>query len=171
MNILAALEAEHSKAQTNKIVAYIGNDNTRFEVLMAIFLNEKNTRTVQRAAWPLSCIGEKMPILVLPYTEILFNLLDKNVHDGVKRNILRTYRNIPIPEDLQGLVLDKCFNLIMIPNYPSAQKAFALDILSKICKNIPELASELCLIIKEQWENEKPGFKSIGGKILKKLDK
>ena len=171
MDILAALEAEHSKAQTVKIVNYIGSDQTRFEVLMAIFLNEKNRCIVQRAAWPLSYIGEKTPNLVLPYTEKLFHLLDKNVHDGVKRNILRTYRNIPIPEEHQGLVVDECFKIIVIPNYPSAQKAFALDILSKICKDIPELAEELCLIIKEQWQNEKPGFKSIGGKILKKFEK
>jgi hypothetical protein len=55
MDLLAALTEEHSKAQCNKIVAYIGNDKKKFAELMKLFF-EGEYRITQRAAWPMSLL-------------------------------------------------------------------------------------------------------------------
>ncbi len=47
--IKTLLLAEHSKAQTDKILAYIGNDSARFDELMQLFFHDEY-RVVQRAA-------------------------------------------------------------------------------------------------------------------------
>ena len=57
MNIRDTLLEEHSKAQCHKIVAYIGNNQERFNELAALFLYDEY-RVAQRAAWPLSyCVA------------------------------------------------------------------------------------------------------------------
>jgi len=50
MDIKTALLEEHSKAQTLRIVKYIGTDQKRFDTLMELFYKEEY-RVVQRAAW------------------------------------------------------------------------------------------------------------------------
>jgi hypothetical protein len=168
MDIRAALVKEHSKAQTVQIVEYIGDDSERFEVLLDIFLHDDELRIVQRAAWPISYIGEKYPNLILPYTEKLFSLLDKKVHDAVKRNILRAYRHLDFPEKYDEIIVDHCFQIILRKE-AIAIKAFAMDILGRVCKRYPDLEAELALIIKENYAHESIAFKYVGKKILKNL--
>ena len=49
MNLHAAILKEHTKAQTDRIVKYVGNDPKRFAELMQLFLKGE-PRVVQRSA-------------------------------------------------------------------------------------------------------------------------
>ncbi len=53
MNLREEILKEHSKAQCNKIVQWIGDSQKRFDELFNLFLNDEY-RVTQRAAWPLS---------------------------------------------------------------------------------------------------------------------
>ena len=66
MDLESALREERSKAQCNKIVAYIGSDKKKFAELMKIFF-EGEYRVTQRAAWPMSYCVRKHPELITPY--------------------------------------------------------------------------------------------------------
>ena len=68
MNLVETITNEHSKAQCDKIVKYIGCDRSRFAQLVKVFLSGPY-RITQRAAWPLSYCVELHPELVRPSPE------------------------------------------------------------------------------------------------------
>jgi hypothetical protein len=49
MNLREEILKEHSKAQSNKIVSWIGNSQKKFDELFNLFLNDEY-RVTQRAA-------------------------------------------------------------------------------------------------------------------------
>lgn len=169
MQIVQELSKEHSRTVTMRIVDWIGNDQSRFDELVRIFLSSEY-RTVQRAAWPLSYCVDRHPKLVKKHLKkIVNNLHRQGIHDAVKRNTVRFLQNIDIPEALQGEVMDICFQYVSSPAEATAIKAFSLTILGNLAKQYPEIIPELKLIIEEQMPHGTAGFKNRAGKILKSL--
>jgi hypothetical protein len=170
MSLLQMIQEEHSKAQCDNIVRYIGNDKKRFAALMTIFL-QGEYRDVQRAAWPLSYCVQNHPQLVTPYFRQLLNMLEKpGTHNAVQRNITRLLQDVSIPKRYQGKVMDSCFRFIESHDTPVAIKAFSLTILEQLSKDYPEILPEIKLLIEERWEHETAAFRSRARKILKKLN-
>jgi len=148
MDIRAALQAEHSKRNTTAIAEYIGGDAKRFAELMKIFF-EGEYRPTQRAAWPMSVCIEKHPELITSYLNKLVDQLTRNdVHDAVKRNVVRLLQYIEIPKRLSGKIYSICVDLIDDISEPVAVRAFALTVAIKIAGNEPSLLDELRLIAK-----------------------
>src|SRR3546814_9733385 len=69
-------------------------------------------RIQQRTSWAVMHCVTRQPTLITPYLEKMINLLDKPVHDAVKRNITRILRDIDIPKAFHGQVADHCFRLL-----------------------------------------------------------
>src|ERR1043165_8180465 len=104
MNIREALRAEHSKRQTMAIVDYVSDDPERFAELMAIFFAGPY-RATQRASWPMNYCVENHPELVKPYLGKLLACLESDdVHDAVRRNIVRLLQYVDVPSRLKGRV-------------------------------------------------------------------
>jgi hypothetical protein len=166
MDILKVIEKEHSKAQCNKIVKYVGNNKERFAELMQVFLKGGN-REVQRAAWPVSyCVGN-YPELITPYYKQILSLLQKpGVHNAVVRNIVRLLQFAQVPKRYHGQLMSICFNFIESNEAAPAIKAFSLSILEKLAKEYPDIKGELKLIIEERWPHESPAFRSRARKML-----
>jgi hypothetical protein len=169
MDLLKLLRAEHSKKQTDRIVAYIGDDKERFAVLIELFFKGEY-RITQRAAWPLSYCVRHHPELITPYyRQLLDNLGRKDIHVAVVRNKVRLLQDVSIPKRWHGRVMSICFDFTGDVETPIAVKVFALTILSNLSKDYPAIRSELKLIIEEQWERATPAFRSRARKILKGL--
>jgi hypothetical protein len=66
MHLRNTILQEHSKAQTDKIVQWIGKDPQRFDALFDLFLTDEY-RVVQRAAWPLSYVAINHPAFITKY--------------------------------------------------------------------------------------------------------
>lgn len=163
------LEAEHSKAQCNRVVAYIGNDADRFAELIKEFLAGPH-RITQLAAWPLSYAVVANPELVKPHLTNLIKVLGTSgIHDGVKRNILRLLPSVEIPKRRREKLIELCFGFLTNQNEPVAVQVFAMEVLGKLINPYPELRRELALIIEDQLPYASPGYRSRGLKILKKI--
>lgn len=161
------LLAEHSKAQCNKIVQWIGDDVKRFDQLIDLFLNDDDPKVIQRAAWPLSYAAVANPKLVNKHIgKLLKNLQKPGIHEAVKRNTMRLLQDIPLPERYHGQIMDTCFRYIADPQQKAATKAFSLTILDNLSKVYPEIRPELLTIIEDQWDNETAAFRSRAGKIV-----
>jgi hypothetical protein len=170
MDIKNELLKEHSKKQTLKIVEYIGDNPKRFKQLIDIFLAGPY-RVTQRAAWTLSCCVEKNHALVLPHLTVLLKVLKKDdVHDAAKRNIVRLLQFIEIPKKYYGSVVDACFTL-MDPKEPVAVRVFSMTVLSNIAQYLPDLKTELQLVIEDQLPYASAGYISRAKKLLKQLKK
>jgi hypothetical protein len=169
MDLAKLLRAEHSKNQTDRIVAYIGDDKERFGALIHLFFKGEY-RITQRAAWPLSYCVRQHPELIAPYyRQLLDNLERKNIHVAVIRNTVRLLQDINIPKRWHGRVMSICFDFVADVETSIAVKAFALTILSNLSEGYPEIRGELKLIIEEQWEQATPAFRVRARKILKNL--
>ena len=169
MDLLQLLKDEHSKKQTDRIVAYIGEEKERFAQLIQLFFSGEY-RITQRAAWPLSYCVRNHPELIKPYFKQLLDNLDrKDIHVAVIRNTVRLLQDVTIPVKFQGRVMNKCFEFIQAPETPIAVKAFALTILSNLSADYPEIRGELRLIIEDQWEQATPAFRSRAKRVLKQM--
>ena len=159
----------HSKANCEKIVKWIGDDQKKFDELFYLFLNDEY-RVVQRAAWPVSCCVEENPAFIKKhFTNLLQNLNKPGIHVAVKRNTVRLLQFVSIPEKFHGQVMDICFRFISAPEEPVAVKAFSLTLLNNLARQYPEIKKEIKLVIEDRWDYETPAFKSRARKILKEF--
>lgn len=166
VDIRDALLAEHSKRQTMAIVEYIGDDANKFKELLTIFF-EGEYRLTQRAAWPISYCAEQNPALIRPYLAKLVDQLERDdIHNAVKRNVVRLLQYIGIPNNLLGKVYSHCVDLIDDLNEPVAVRAFALTVAIKIAKAEPDLLNELRLLVKKHLPHTSVAFHKRARKIL-----
>jgi len=169
MNLVQTLAKEHSRAQCDRIVKYIGEDPGRFNELVQTFLAGPY-RITQRAAWPLRYCVEYHPQLIRPHLKaIIRNLKRPGLHDAVKRNTVRILQFIPIPRSLQGQAAAICFDLFRSPKEPVAVRVFSMSVLARITDDQPELKSELKILIEDQLPYASAGFLSRARKVLKQL--
>lgn len=166
MDIRQALLEEHSKRQTMAIVNYIGDDTDRFAGLMKVFFAGEY-RTTQRAAWTLNYCAARNPALVYPYLDRLVDLLaNKDVHNAVRRNIVRLLQFIEIPERLRGKVYSLCLDLVDDTTEPVAVRVFAMTVAANIAKGEPDLLGELKLIVEKHLPHTTAGFRARARRVL-----
>jgi len=171
MDLRKQLLTDHSKENTTRIVEYIGNDLERCEALMKLFLYGEY-RVIQRAAWVVGDLARLYPENVMPYLpKMVENLKQPGIHVAAKRNTVRFFQEIEIPEDLWGDVADICFKFLESSEEPVAVKVFSMTVLLGIVKKVPELKDELKYLIEDQLPYGSTGFKNRGKKTLKALDK
>ena len=168
MNLREEILAEHSKAQTNKIIEWISSSQKRFDELVHLFLTDEY-RVVQRAAWPIGIIAQTYPLLLRKHLTVFVSMLRKpGLHNAVRRNITRLLQYVSIPDALKGDVMDACFSFICDVQEKAAVKAFSLTILEQLAKEYPEILPEIITVIEERWDYETAAFHSRARKILKK---
>lgn len=177
----AQILAEHSKAQTMRIVRWVGHDAERLEILMEIFLNEPPSKPLpkgrgyqyiftQRSAWAVRYVGEQSPEIMATWLpKLIANLRKPNLHDAIKRNTLNVFEPLDFPVELDGDLADLCFGYLADPKEPIAIRCVAMTVLEKICRRVPELKSELRLLLEEQMEHGSAGLKSRAKRILARL--
>lgn len=172
MDIEEALLNEHSKTQTMKIVRFVGADKNRFIKLLNVFFKGEY-RITQRAAWPLSYIAIANPNLIRPHLiKLIKKLNEEGNHPAIKRNILRIFQEIEIPEKHYGILVDICFKFLLDKKQPIAIRAFAITIAAKISEGYPDLKKELLIVLNEMHKYPqqpaitarlKSAFKTLGG--------
>jgi hypothetical protein len=171
MNLLSILQKERSKKTCIEVADYIGNSKERFAELIEI-ITSKDLEMANRAAWVIPSIADKnIDQLIQPYLKTVIELLNKPVHDAIKRNALRMLQFATIPEKLQGITLEYCFQLLNNPKEAIAIRVYAMTVLYNLTLQEPDLAHELYDSIEMHMHGALPGYKSRGGKILKALSK
>ncbi len=169
MDIRTSLVNKYSKANTMQIVAYIDNDQARFDELIEVLLGG-DKELEKRAAWVLGHSAKHCPKLADKHFQTFIDKLkEPDVGDATKRNILRVWEFLDIPEEHIGEIADICFDFLMSMKEPIAIKVFSMTVLYNITQKIPELKNELRLLIEDQMPYGSAGFKSRGRRILKGL--
>ncbi|MBZ0202506.1 MAG: hypothetical protein K8I03_05770, partial [Ignavibacteria bacterium] len=131
---------EHSKKQTLKITAWIGNNEDRYRQFLQLFLGEDRV-IVQRLSWVLSLLAERQPKLVEKHMKEIINRLDdKDIHVAVKRNVIRVMQFLNIPKKFHAKVFNHCINFMCDPNETVAVRCFSMTVAVKLSGNYPELA-------------------------------
>lgn len=167
--IRAILTENYSKEGIREIVALVEKDKAAFQELMDIFLNG-DKRSVQQSSWALTQLADTKPELLYPYLDDLVESLKReNIHDAVKRNTVRVFERMELPERLHGEIVSICFDYLADPKTAVAIKCFSMTTIWNICAYEPDLAIELELLIEEQMDYQTNAFKNRGKKILKAI--
>ena len=170
-NLRAEILKEHSKAQCNKITAWVGENQQRFDELFNLFLNDEY-RVTQRAAWPVSYCVEAHPTFIKKrFGELIKNLQKPGLHNAIKRNTVRILRSIDIPKKYQGQVMNCCFQFLESPTEAVAIKAFSLRVLGNLEKSYPDILPEIKLLMEEQLPNQTAAFKSSAKYLQQSFEK
>src|SRR4051812_14440844 len=106
MNLRETIQSAHSKECTDKILAWVGDSQQRFDELFNLFMNDEPV-IVQRAGWPVSYAVQKHPAFINKhFSRLLKKLKEPNLHNAVKRNSTRLLQDVSIPVKFQGQVMD-----------------------------------------------------------------
>lgn len=171
MDIRKELLQEHSKANKDRIAAYLIKHPDGIDGLMKLFFGE-DTRLVQHAAWVVGTLGEQAPSLITPFFPAMIGRIKrKEAKVAFRRNVFRVMQFQRIDEALWGDVYDLCIDILMNKTEPIAVKVFAMSTALNIVKELPELKNELKIAVEDVVENGSKGEVSRGQKVLAALSK
>lgn len=171
MILREAILQEHSKAQAARITEWVGHDPKRLDELVTLFLTDEY-RVVQRAARIVSLVAEKQQQLVIVYLpDMLARCEDSGIPVAVKRNVVRMLQHIEIPENVHGITMNLCFQLLSDPKETVAVRCFSMSVLARLALHYPELKQELNCVISDalQYEQVTAAFKGRAKKVLNQI--
>lgn len=169
MDLIKHLEIENSKANWQVIVDYVGNDASKFDAVVDLFINGQQ-KIVQRIGQPFGTIAEKNPDFIFPYIPQLIAYLKTNPIDAVKRNVMRSFQWIELPEEFVGEIFDLGMLFLKTQSEPKAIKVFSLTVLRQICERYPELTMEVIFQLEIVMKgDESAGVLSRGSREMQKL--
>lgn len=170
MDLEKAIRHPLFNENVTEVAQSIKGNSVRFKQLMDLFFSQEY-RVNQRAAWVMSHCVDKEPELIIPYLTKMVKNLYKPSNDAIKRNTMRVFQQVEIPEKLWGETLEKCFEYMESNSEAIAIRVFAMTVAYQISQKVPEIKPELKALIEEMMVYGSAGIKSRGGKILKKLEK
>lgn len=159
------IRQEHSKELSEEIADHLIMKPDRISEFLEL-LESQEELVHQRAAWVLASLSDKAPKLLIPHYEHLLNIALLDRHDAVKRNILRIFQWVQVPESLQGKLLEISFSCLLDPSQPTAIRVYSMQCIYTNAVKYPEILEELRISIEEFLPNASKGFQSRGRKIL-----
>jgi hypothetical protein len=168
MTIEELLTLEQSRRNVDQVISIVKNNPEFFDTLWLIFVSNREPES-RRAAWAIDILNEDLSFLTNIHLETLIDLLPEFRHNGLKRHALRILERNVLPRKNKGQLVSICFNLLESNKSPVAVKMFSIKILARVAMQEPDLIRELIEIIEIQMNDSTPGFRSIGGKIIRQL--
>lgn len=171
MNFHEVLLENHSLGLMKSIKKFVGDDKKRFGDLIKISLSDDKI-LAPRASWAAMHAGEKKQDLVIPWIGKMIKHLSRSAHSSVKRNFLRLFQDIVIPEKFRGELIETAYSLVLSAKEPIAVRVFAMTVICNQVEFHPELKNELEMVVKELMiPGAPPAFHARGKKILKRLSR
>lgn len=159
---------ETSRRNTDLVADLILKKPKLFDELVRLYL--KNEEPVsRRAAWVADVVTEKSPQLLDPFIDTIAGQLKTFTHDGMKRESLKMLSRSTLPEENLGQLISVCFDWLTSGRESVAVKMFSMEILYRISQKEPEMKKELADSIEWRMQEETPGFRAHGKKLLKQL--
>ncbi|MBN2668217.1 MAG: hypothetical protein JXR60_03225 [Bacteroidales bacterium] len=155
------------------VIDWIYRHPNEFDALYEISMGD-DLRLSWRAAWVISDLVKQnrdFRALIQPHTKAIIRRLKSFKTPGQKREYLKVLQLVEIDQEDWGILIDICFNWLSNRKTDEAIKMHCMQIIFEYGRRFePDLLSELKLILEENIEFAKAGFKNRGGKLLKKLD-
>lgn len=145
-------------------------DNTKlFNSLINTYLAGPY-RTTRRLAGAVTQVVLENPSLLKPHFKRIIDALnDQYASAALKRNTIRMFQFVAVPDNRHGQFIDICFRYLQDKKETIAVKVFAMTVLELLTHHRHELRRELRMIIEDQLPYAGPAFRSRGSKVLRKL--
>jgi len=125
----------------------------------------------RRAAWIIDTASEDKPDWVEPFLSQLILKLPEFNHDGLKRHALRMITRNNFPAHSGGELMNITFEWLLSPSESVAVKMYCIQILYRLSAAEPDILQELYDTIEFQMADGTPGFRNIGTKMMREIDK
>ncbi|MBZ0206433.1 MAG: hypothetical protein K8H89_08915 [Flavobacteriales bacterium] len=169
MDYRSALLHDPSKTNIQRVADHIGKQPKRFALLVDLVLHGTD-REAQLASWPMSIACEAHPELGTPWVKKMLDVLDRPMHPGVHRNVIRALQFCPLPKPLHGRITERVFSIIPDPAQPIASRAFSITVAMRMVGQYPGLTSEFRLLLEDALRKDPgPAVRSRSSKALKLL--
>ena len=162
------LMVETSRRNADLIAELVKQKPELLDELFQIYLRNEEPVS-RRAAWSLDIATEKQPALLEYLVDDIVAHLPQFTHDGMKRESLRMLARSPLPSGDLGLLITTCFDWLTSAAESVAVKMFSMEILYRISIIEPGIKKELADSIEWRMQEETPGFRSHGKKLLRQL--
>ncbi|WP_116127633.1 hypothetical protein [Lewinella sp. IMCC34183] len=165
------LTRTHSRENADRIAAWVLEDVSRLDVLMASFFDPDEPVISQRAAMVVGGVARARPQWLLPYLEALTEVIERPGHPALRRAVLRYFSEVEPRwlEPFAGRIVDGALRLTDSPSEPVAVRVFAMQVAANLGGAYPELADELRAMLLVHLPGSQAGFRSRATKILRDL--
>ncbi len=131
-------------------------------------IEDKDHHTASLAAWAMShAVGIRPSILRMKHHKELVRIANQTSLGGIKRNIVRAWQSVDLPEDVRYDIADIALKFLGTPKEDIAIKAFSITVLQNCLKYIPELREEILFIIEKEMPMASAAFRVRAGKFMK----
>lgn len=162
------LMTEMSRRNTDVVADFIVNKLELFPILVDLYLLNEEPIS-RRAAWVVDTIDEQVPGIILPHFTRMVEQFDHFNHDGLKRSTLRMLNRHEFPEEVEGILIKKCFDWLLDARESVSVKVYSMDILYRLSNKETDIKKELMDTIEWRMDEGTAGFKSHAKKILRQL--
>ncbi|MCX6240303.1 MAG: hypothetical protein NTX43_00630 [Bacteroidetes bacterium] len=162
------INSSKGRKHTDYLVEILRTHPEWHDCLLDIYLSDEEPFS-RRLVWAIDLYSMENTGIVTPYLETIAKMLPLFSHDGLRRHSLHILSRFPLPETELGSLTSICFDWLMKPGYPAAIKVHCMEILYHISLSVPEISKELSECIEFRLNEETPGFKNRGLKILKNI--
>lgn len=160
----------NSRSYTDFVADIVANRPELVGELWEIYLAIEEPVS-RRAAWIIDTASENKSSWVEPFLPQLVAKLPEFNHDGLKRHALRMISRLPFPEGMEGELMNIAFEWLVRTTESVAVKMYCIQILYRLSANEPDILQELYDTIEFQMADGTPGFKGIGSKLMRQIDK
>jgi hypothetical protein len=168
-SVKSLLTAHHSKAVIDRINDYIGYDETLFEELLAVFLGD-DEELARQAAWVFSDVAPRFPKRCHQKWQELLALANRpSTHDAIKRGFFRALQHVDPPEAYLGETIQLCFDQLLNRQAAIAIRVFAMTGLVNMVQPLPELKTEIRLLLEDELPYASAGFVSRARREMRRL--
>lgn len=152
----------------NQMVLVLNENCQDFISVLEWSINSSHS-SAWRGAWILNhCLSKNDP-RISPYTSLLIECLDKK-SDGHQREILKILEKMEIPDDVEGILFDKCISIWENIGKSTSVRIVAFKNLHKTVKKHPELKGELDFLTHPRYTDSlSPGIKRTFLKLANSL--
>jgi hypothetical protein len=169
MDLKEILKNEHSKQNTLFIVNYITGNSKLIKEIIDIACYESEV-LAQRASWVLGLLLPSDRPLILPFVgQMVQKLNEPKIHNATKRNFIKLFEKIDIPEEQCCAILDTCLKFLESKSEAIAVKAYSMTVLLNISKKHLEFKREIKLALQMHVLSESAGVKSRAKKVVNQL--
>ncbi len=124
-----------------------------------------------RAAWVIDHINQLKLGILQPYATDIEELFFHPTCNGVERHMIKILVEFPELYHENGLIIDRCFQLLKNSSTSIATRAHAMELLYQTTLEYPDLWTEFKLILDEIIINGSKGEKGKAQNIIKLIKK
>ncbi len=172
--MLKTLLLKKSKPSITTATQLVLDNHALFDELIVYIVNKNDTNLAAMAAWTMSEVVSCDKSLLEPHYKVLLEVANNSKHGGIKRNIIRAFQFVEIPDEFIWDVADICLRFLSSKEEPIAVKAYSITVLQYLIIKIPEIKDEVAFELERQMPYSTPAFTVRAKafiKALKKLEK